>query len=51
MAVNMEKLNVFVGKFAGDSWDGRSSRNTSEVLRPCKAETRVAAHHRPRGSI
>jgi hypothetical protein len=34
-----------------DSWDGRSSRNTSEVLRHCKAETRAAAHHSPRGSI
>jgi hypothetical protein len=34
-----------------DSWDGRSSRNTSELLRHCKAETRAAAHHSPRGSI
>ena len=34
-----------------DSWDGRSSRNTSEVLRHCKAEIRAAAHHSPRGSI
>jgi hypothetical protein len=34
----------------GDSWDGRSSRNTSEVLRYCKTETRAAAHNSPRGS-
>jgi hypothetical protein len=34
-----------------DSWDGRSSRNTSEVLRHCKAEIRAAARHSPRGSI
>jgi hypothetical protein len=28
-----------------DSWDGRSSRNTAEVLRHCKAETRAAARN------
>jgi hypothetical protein len=34
-----------------DSWDGQSSRNTSEVLRHCKSETRAAAHKSLRGSI
>jgi hypothetical protein len=33
-----------------DSWDGRSIRNTSEVSRHCKSETRAAAHNSPRGS-
>ena len=35
----------------GDSLDGRSSRNTSEVLRHCKTETRAAAHNSPRGTF
>jgi hypothetical protein len=33
-----------------DSWDGRSSRNTSEVLRHCKTETRAAARNSTRSS-
>jgi hypothetical protein len=32
-----------------DSWDGRSTRNTSEVSRHCKAETIAAAHNTSRG--
>jgi hypothetical protein len=28
-----------------DSWDGRSSRNTAEVLQHCKAETQAAARN------
>jgi hypothetical protein len=33
-----------------DSWDGRSSRNTAEVLRHCKVETQVAARNSPKSS-
>ncbi len=33
-----------------DSWDGRSSRNTAEVLRHCKSEIQAAAHNRSRSS-
>jgi hypothetical protein len=33
-----------------DSWDGRSSRNTAEVLQHCKAETQAAARNRSRSS-
>ena len=33
-----------------DSWDGRSSRNTAEVLRHCKAETQAAARNSSRSS-
>jgi hypothetical protein len=33
-----------------DSWDGRSSRNTAEVLRHCKVETQAAARNRSRSN-
>jgi hypothetical protein len=33
-----------------DSWDGRSSRNTSEVLRHCKTETQATARNSTRSS-
>ena len=33
-----------------DSWDGRSSQNTAEVLRHCKAETRATARNSSRSS-
>jgi hypothetical protein len=33
-----------------DSWDGRSSRNTAEVLRHCKVETQAAARNSSKSS-
>lgn len=33
-----------------DSWDGRSSQNTSEVLQHCKTETQAAARNSPRSN-
>jgi hypothetical protein len=53
ITILLHELGHIIGRLPedDDSWDGRSSRNTAEVLRHCKAETRAAAHNSPRGSI
>jgi hypothetical protein len=52
ITILLHELGHIIGRLPedDDSWDGRSSRNTSEVSRHCKAETRVAAHNSSRGS-
>jgi hypothetical protein len=49
----LHELGHIIGRLPedDDSWDGRSSRNTDEVLRHCKIETRAAAHNSSRGGI
>jgi hypothetical protein len=51
ITILLHELGHVVGRLPedGDSWDGRSSRNTSEVLRHCGNETRVAAQNGSRG--
>lgn len=46
ITILLHELGHVVGRLPedGDSWDGQSSRNTSEVLRHCGSETRLAAH-------
>ena len=53
ITILLHELGHIIGRLPedDDSWDGRSSRNTSEVLRHCKTEIRAAAHNSPRGSI
>jgi len=53
ITILLHELGHIIGRLPedDDSWDGRSSRNTSEVLRHCKTEIRAATHHSPRGSI
>lgn len=53
ITILLHELGHIIGRLPedDDSWDGRSSRNTSEVLRHCKTEIRAAARNRPRGSI
>ena len=53
ITILLHELGHIIGRLPEDhdSWDGRSLRNTSEVSRHCKSETRAAAHYRPRGSI
>jgi hypothetical protein len=53
ITILLHELGHIVGRIPedDDSWDGRSSQNTAEVLRHCKIETRAAAHNSPRGSI
>jgi hypothetical protein len=53
ITILLHELGHIVGRLPedDDSWDGRSSRNTSEVQRHCKNETRAAAHNSPKGSI
>jgi len=53
ITILLHELGHIIGRLPedDDSWDGRSFRNTSEVSRHCKSETRAAAHNRPRGSI
>jgi hypothetical protein len=50
ITILLHELGHIIGRLPedGDSLDGRSSRNTSEVLRHCKAETRAAAHNSAR---
>jgi hypothetical protein len=52
ITILLHELGHIIGRLPADddSWDGRSSRNTSEVLRHCKTETQAAAHNRSRGS-
>lgn len=53
ITILLHELGHIIGRLPedDDSWDGRSSRNTSEVLRHCKTEIDVAAHNSRRGSI
>lgn len=46
VTILLHELGHIIGRLPedGDSWDGQSSRNTSDVLRHCKAETRPIAH-------
>jgi hypothetical protein len=51
ITILLHELGHIIGRLPadGDSWDGRSSRNTSEVSRHCRSETRAAAHNGSRG--
>lgn len=53
ITILLHELGHIIGRLPedDDSWDGRSSRNTAEVLRHCRTEIRAAAHNSPRGSI
>ena len=53
ITILLHELGHIIGRLPedDDSWDGRSSRNTDEVLRHCKIETRAAAHNSSRGGI
>ena len=53
ITILLHELGHIIGRLPedGDSWDGRSSQNTSEVLRHCKIEVRAAAHSSPTGSV
>jgi hypothetical protein len=56
ITILLHELGHIIGRLPedADSLDGRSSRNTSEVLRHCKTETRAAAHNsqrHPRSTI
>jgi hypothetical protein len=53
ITILLHELGHIIGRLPedGDSLDGRSSRNTSEVLRHYKTETRAAAHNSPRGTF
>ncbi len=50
ITILLHELGHIIGRLPedGDSWDGQSSRNTSDVLRHCSTETRPSAHSRPR---
>ena len=52
IVILLHELGHITGRLPGDddSWDGRSARNTAEVLRHCKAETNAAVHSTLRGS-
>jgi hypothetical protein len=43
----LHELGHITGRLPSDddSWDGRSARNTTEVLRHCKAETNAVVHN------
>jgi hypothetical protein len=53
ITIPLHQLGHIIGRLPEDdnSWDGRSIRNTSEVSRHCKSETRAAAHNSSRRSI
>ncbi len=53
ITILLHELGHIIGRLPedSDSLDGRSSQNTSEVLRHCKTETRAAAHNSPRGTF
>jgi hypothetical protein len=46
ITILLHELGHIIGRLPedDDSWDGRSSRNTSEVSRHCMTETHAAAH-------
>jgi hypothetical protein len=51
ITILLHELGHIIGRLPedDDSWDGRSSRNTSEVLRHCQTETYAATHTNSRG--
>ena len=53
ITILLHELGHIVGRLPedADSWDSRSSRNTAEVQRHCKNQTRAPAHISPKGSI
>jgi hypothetical protein len=53
ITILLHELGHIIGRLPedDDSWDGRSFRNTSEVSRHCKTETRAAARNGARGGI
>lgn len=53
ITILLHELGHIIGRLPedDDSWDGRSSRNTSEVVRHCKTEIAATAHNSRRGSI
>jgi hypothetical protein len=53
ITILLHELGHIIGRLPedSDSWDGRSSENTSNVLRHCKIEVRAAAHNSPTSSI
>jgi hypothetical protein len=53
ITILLHELGHIIGRLPedDDSWDGQSSRNTAEVQRHCKNQTRAAARNSPRGSI
>jgi hypothetical protein len=53
ITILLHELGHIIGRIPedDDSLDGRSSQNTTEVLRNCKIEIRAAAHNSPKGSI
>lgn len=52
ITILLHELGHIIGRLPedDDSWDGRSSRNTAEVLRHCKTEIRATARNSPRDS-
>ena len=53
ITILLHELGHIIGRLPedDDSLDGRSSRNTSEVLRHCRTEIHAAAHNSPRGTF
>ena len=51
ITILLHELGHIIGRLPedDDSWDGRSSLNTKEVVRHCGEAIRVAAHESPRG--
>ena len=50
VTILLHELGHIIGRLPedGDSWDGQSSRNTSDVLQHCSTVTRPPAHNSPR---
>jgi hypothetical protein len=50
ITILLHELGHIIGRLPedDDSWDGRSFRNTSEVWRHCKAETKATVHNSSR---
>jgi len=53
ITILLHELGHIIGRLPedDDSLDGRSSRNTSEVVRHCRIEIRATAHNSPRGTF
>jgi len=53
ITILLHELGHIIGRLPedDDSLDGRSSRNTSEVVRHCRTEIRATAHNSPRGTF
>ena len=52
IVILLHELGHITGRLPSDddSWDGRSARNTAEVLRHCKVETNAAIHNTSRSN-